>query len=182
MEKEKKFNTKQKIMKSAETLFSQKGYDASSIDDISKHAKTTKSLFYYYFDTKSDVLYALMKECLEYAIKDFAEKTKNNEFPKTKNELYEICINFVKEKENENIFKIALFEFLKTNKGINIITELPKEIFAEVKDIFEFSEKEQLRLILIMLKIITFRAVRKSLCENFSISEEELEKMYMENI
>ena len=148
MENKKNNKRKQIILESAETLFSEKGFDATSIDDIAKFSGTTKSLFYYYFETKNDILYTLMKIRLEDAIKNLAEKRKNNEFPKTKEELYKNCINFLK--ENENIFKIALFEFLKTNNGINIITELPKKIFNEIKDIFEFSEKEQLELILIL--------------------------------
>lgn len=180
MENKKANKTMNALIKSAETLFSEKGFDATSIDDIAKLAKTTKSLFYYYFETKNDILYYLMKIRLEDAIKNLAEKKKYNDFPKTKEELYKDCIEFLK--ENENIFKIALFEFLKTSKGINIITELPKKIFAEVKDIFEFSEKEQLELILIMLKITTFHTLRKSLCEKFNINETEFEKLYMENI
>jgi len=172
--------TKKKIIECAEKLFSEKGFDSTSIDDIAKLAKTTKSLFYYYFETKNDILYTLMKIRIEDAVKTLAEKRKNGNFPKTKEELYSNCIEVIK--ANENIFKIALFEFLKTNKGTNIITELPKEVFTEVQDIFVFSKKEQIELILLLIKMTTFWTLRKSLCEKFDINENELEKMYMEGI
>lgn len=173
-------NTKKKIIECAEKLFSEKGFDTTSIDDITKLAETTKSLFYYYFETKNDILYTLMKIRIEDGVKNLAEERKNGYFPKTKEELYRKCIEFVK--ANESIFKIALFEFLKTNKGTNIITELPKEVFSEVEDIFVFSEKEQLELVLLVLKMATFWTLRKNLCEKFNIDEISLEKMYMESI
>ena len=51
--------TKEKILKSAEKLFAERGYDAVSIDDIAKEAETTKSLFFYYFEKymSNDFLY-----------------------------------------------------------------------------------------------------------------------------
>ncbi len=94
--------------------------------------------------------------------------------------MYKNCISLIK--ENESIFKIAIFEFLKTNGCVNIITELPKELFDEVKDVFEFTEKEQLKLILTMIKITVFHVLRKSMCEKFNMEECEFEKMYMEEI
>ncbi len=177
---EKTNKTKKKIIECAEKLFSEKGYDKTSIDDITKLAETTKSLFYYYFKTKKDILYTLMKIRLEDAVKDLAEKRKNNKSPATKEDLYKNCISLIK--ENESIFKIAIFEFLKTNGCVNIITELPKELFDEVKDVFEFTEKEQLKLILTMIKITVFHVLRKSMCEKFNMEECEFEKMYMEEI
>ena len=163
---EKPNKTKKKIIECAEKLFSEKGYDKTSIDDITKLAETTKSLFYYYFKTKKDILYTLMKIRLEDAVKDLAEKRKNNKSPATKEDLYKNCISLIK--ENESIFKI--------------ITELPKELFDEVKDVFEFTEKEQLKLILTMIKITVFHVLRKSMCEKFNMEECEFEKMYMEEI
>lgn len=178
--KEKTNKTKQKIIEVTEKLFSERGFDNTSIDDIAKAADVTKSLFYYYFETKNDILYTLMKLKIEEAVKEVAERRKSSGCYETKDELYEKCIDFIK--RNENIFKIALFEFLKTNKGINIITELPKVVFSEVENIFVFSEREQLQLTLLVIKMTTYYVLRKSLCAQFNVEETELEKMYMESI
>ncbi len=180
METKKINKTKQKILNSAEKLFSEKGFDTTSIDDITKAAETTKSLFYYYFKTKNDILYYLMKSKIENTIKTLAEQKSNGYLPSSKEEIYNNCITLIK--ENENIFKIAIFELLKTNNKKNIILELPKEIFAEFKDIFVFTKEEQLDLLLIVIKIATFWALRKSICEIFNIDEFEFENKYIKNM
>lgn len=181
MEKNKVNKTKQKIMDSAEQLFSEKGFDATSIDDIAKKANTTKSLFYYYFETKNDILYSLMRIRIEAAVKNLAEERRSGEIPKSKEEIYKKCISLVK--ENENIFKIALAEILKNQKGLtNIIIDLPKEVFLEFDDTFHFSEKEQIELILLCAQMTLFSILQKSLSEKFEFSEEELQKIYTEKM
>ncbi|NQT59937.1 MAG: TetR/AcrR family transcriptional regulator [Bacteroidetes bacterium] len=48
--------TKQIIFESALTLFRTKGFEAVTIEDITKHAGTSKGSFYTYFATKSDII------------------------------------------------------------------------------------------------------------------------------
>lgn len=50
-------NTRQKILDSAHTLFSSKGYDQVSIDELMQHANLTRGAFYAHFDNKQS-LYA----------------------------------------------------------------------------------------------------------------------------
>ena len=121
-----------------------------------------------------------MKTKIENTIKNLAEKKKNGYLPETKEEICKNCIELIK--QNENIFKIALFELLKTNNEKNIILELPKEIFAEFEDIFVFSKEEQLDLLLTVIKITTFWALRKSVCEIFNVNESEFENKYIKNV
>jgi TetR/AcrR family transcriptional regulator len=44
--------TQEKIINSAIKLFSQKGYDATSVDDIAADSGTNKAMLYYYFKNK----------------------------------------------------------------------------------------------------------------------------------
>lgn len=55
--KQHKAATRQKILDSAITLFSSKGYDQVSIDDLMQHANLTRGAFYAHFDNKQ-TLYA----------------------------------------------------------------------------------------------------------------------------
>ena len=61
--------TKNKIFKTSIELFSKKGYDATSINDITKNANLTKSLVYHYFDSKESILFQI--------IEDYQTKIKN---------------------------------------------------------------------------------------------------------
>ncbi|MBN2600379.1 MAG: TetR/AcrR family transcriptional regulator [Candidatus Marinimicrobia bacterium] len=51
-----KKDVRRKILSTAEKLFAQRGFDASGIEAIAKTAGITKSLIYYYFDSKDDIL------------------------------------------------------------------------------------------------------------------------------
>lgn len=53
-EKEKK-NREREILLSAEHIFSKKGYDDASMDEIAKEAQFTKRTLYQYFSTKEDL-------------------------------------------------------------------------------------------------------------------------------
>lgn len=50
--KEHKAETRQKILKSAHKLFSAKGFDQVSIDDLMQHANLTRGAFYAHFKNK----------------------------------------------------------------------------------------------------------------------------------
>lgn len=172
--------TKQEILNAAEHLFSEKGYDATSIQDITKRVGITKPSFFYYFKTKSDIFIELMQIRREEAIQSFMEKSERGEILKSKEELYKACIAFIN--ENQKIFRIAIFEFLKTNIGTNIIMELPKEVFSRFGSVFEFTKEEKVSLIVAVIKTIMFSSICQNLCHNFDISQDELKTIYNKNI
>ncbi len=51
--------TRAKILETAERLFSEKGFDATSIDSISKSVGINKATIYYHFKDKNDILISL---------------------------------------------------------------------------------------------------------------------------
>lgn len=61
MRRKPKQDVKQKIVATAETLFAQQGFDATGIDQIAKTAGITKSLIYYYFTSKDEILSAIFQ-------------------------------------------------------------------------------------------------------------------------
>jgi AcrR family transcriptional regulator len=52
--------TREHILKTALSLFCDKGYYATSIEEIAKQAQISKGLLYHYFKSKADVLAALV--------------------------------------------------------------------------------------------------------------------------
>ena len=61
--------TRARILKTAEKLFSEKGFDGARVDEIARDAGVNKALIYYYFKSKDDILDALFTG----AIKDIIE-------------------------------------------------------------------------------------------------------------
>ena len=69
MTRKPKEDVKQKILATAEKLFARQGFDATGIDQIAKTADITKSLIYYYFKSKDDILSELFQIFVTKSIK-----------------------------------------------------------------------------------------------------------------
>lgn len=103
-------NDKQiEILKVAETLFAEKGFDGTSIRDISKEAKINVAMVSYYFGSKEKLLEALilhktsgLKEQLVHLIDENLEP-----FDKI-NKLIELYINRID--CNKGIYRVLHFE------------------------------------------------------------------------
>lgn len=57
-----KQTSREKLMESATHLFFEEGYDATSMNDICKHAGVSKGSFYHYFETKQVLFLTLMEK------------------------------------------------------------------------------------------------------------------------
>jgi len=56
---------KDRIVMAATRLFSRKGYDATSVNEIAREANVTKALIYYYFKGKEDILDYLVQSLMK---------------------------------------------------------------------------------------------------------------------
>jgi AcrR family transcriptional regulator len=175
-----KNNTKDAILNSAKELFLEKGYDGASIDDISKHAKITKSLVYYYFESKEDILYAIMKNSVENTISKLAEKRKVKPEPETTDELFNDAVALI-ESEGD-VLKIAIGEIFKRSGKTDLICDLPMAIFDEYKEVYNFTNREKVLFILFAIKILAFNSLKDRLQETLFMTEEEIETIFRSNI
>ena len=66
---------KTKLVQTAALLFAQKGYHATSVEQIAKAAGVSKGLMYNYFNSKTDLLGAIIEEA---SSKIFAVASKSN--------------------------------------------------------------------------------------------------------
>ncbi len=62
-------SAKDRIIQSAKELFSQKGYNHTTVDDIVRHAGLSKGAFYFYFKSKDQLM--------EELVNTMAERTKS---------------------------------------------------------------------------------------------------------
>jgi len=58
---ERRATTQAAILDAAEKLFRQKGFDGASVEDITSAANVAKGTFYQHFETKTDILLALIR-------------------------------------------------------------------------------------------------------------------------
>ena len=58
-------DNKQRILHAAQKEFSSKGFEGASVDTIAQKVKVAKSLIYYYFNSKEDLLQAITANFFE---------------------------------------------------------------------------------------------------------------------
>jgi TetR/AcrR family transcriptional repressor of nem operon len=80
-------NTKEHILSVGQKLMLQKGFNATTIDDICKAAKTTKGGFFHYFKNKSE----FAEELTRYYWKNMNEYFSQASFRKSKKAFIRVC-------------------------------------------------------------------------------------------
>lgn len=108
--------SKEKILKAAEEIFAEVGFDGARVDAIAKRAGVNKALIYYYFDSKDAILDALFETLM--ADGSRVQVQSLVEFPDlSREELYrqflEKSLDFALSRRN--LIKIALMESMKAN-------------------------------------------------------------------
>lgn len=107
-------DVKNRILEASEDLFSSKGYDATSIDQIAKKAEVTKSLIYYYFEGKEKILEELISKYLLATINEKKDiLTGNASDSRLIEQSMQKGFSFLT--KNKRIIRILLAEMLKNN-------------------------------------------------------------------
>lgn len=110
----KSIETRDRILKTAEELFAQKGYDATGIAEIADKSQITKSLLYYYFDSKEQILQELFSNYL-LTVKLEKEKILSSGLSESEKIRQSMLKGFSLLKDNKKIIRILLAEMLKGN-------------------------------------------------------------------
>jgi AcrR family transcriptional regulator len=95
---------KDSIKRAAQDLFRKFGYHKTSVNEIAKKAKIAKATIYKYFDSKEDVLHALLMDYIKVSVDELVnsnvmeadeEAHLNNLIMKTSRLSYTICNEFI---------------------------------------------------------------------------------------
>lgn len=138
------FNDKQiQILNVAEKLFAEKGFDGTSIRDISKEAKINIAMVSYYFGSKEKLLESLILYRTSDLKAQLDDLLQENLEPMDKiNKLIEIYINRIN--CNRGIYRIIHFEFTSKKKSQNFQTfsELKKGNLKSLEAIIQEGQKK----------------------------------------
>ncbi|OPJ64032.1 TetR/AcrR family transcriptional regulator [Clostridium oryzae] len=152
-----KVSTYERILKAAEDVFSEKGYDAAGVNEIARRADISKTQIFYYFKNKKDLLNELTKKHISRCMK-YRGKIWNNMDSKTAEEMEKFVQLLMNELEKEkDIMRIGLIESLKNvSENVSIFDLLDpifSDIFSQVnnKDLTEVTEDKNIEFIMNML-------------------------------
>lgn len=158
MEKNSGVEAKERIIEAAKQLFSQKGYDATRVNDIASVANVNKALIYYYFKSKQDILDYMVNSLLKNAVsiavgfiqKNIVQMIKAGDLDIRPDRLHfvsdEAKISFIQNSalfyeqlidyviENKEIIRILMLESLKRGKHQNSLFRFMKFMSGEEID------------------------------------------------
>jgi AcrR family transcriptional regulator len=108
-------SARERLLESAKILFSQKGYYATSVEDIVESAGFSKGAFYFYFKSKEELFKSLVEEMhlnIVKRLEDFLERDLSLE-----DALIEHAKVFLEDiYQNRHIAQIFLFQLVGTNE------------------------------------------------------------------
>jgi AcrR family transcriptional regulator len=141
--------TKKRILMIAERLFSEKGFDATSVDSIAKKAKVNKALIYYHFKDKNDIISSLFQNIIKElsqrigsSLEDFHKESKLTVEEKIRKEIVLLT-------DKKDILSVLIMEGLKSkNKNFQLFEVANIVIESEKKSVLEKlkSQKEDDKL------------------------------------
>ena len=128
-------DAKNRILDAAKKVFADKTFDGSRINDISELANVPKSLIYYHFKSKDDILGTLItdflneyKQLLQTAKNETHIEKANRMTERLQNHYYEFAI------KNIDVVRIMFVESLKKNNEVPSIFKVAEEIVNTEKD------------------------------------------------
>ncbi|MGB9621910.1 MAG: TetR/AcrR family transcriptional regulator, partial [Brevinematia bacterium] len=90
-------SNKDKIISSAIKLFSEKGFDGTSVDEIAKDCGVNKAMIYYYFSSKEGLLNSIIRKSVSEfsSIVDSLDLSKYSSFEEFIGDIISRSINYI---------------------------------------------------------------------------------------
>ena len=119
LREKKKIETKNKIFDVSGRLFKEKGFENTTIDEITKEAEIGKGTFFNYFPTKEALLlyFAEKKDELTYSLIESETAKSIHTKDKIKNLLVFLAESYERDKE---LTKLMIFEYIKYKRGTGL--------------------------------------------------------------
>lgn len=98
-------NFTRQILQAAESLFAEKGFYPTKVDEIARKAKLAKGTIYLRFKNKRDLFLSLIERKLELMLQEISQKARGNKpFQEKMEDILETHLRFLE--ENKDFFRI----------------------------------------------------------------------------
>lgn len=181
-------SSKERILRAAQAIFAQKGFDGARVDEIARAAGVNKALIYYYFKSKEEILHALLHLAIEdigIKLGDPAELMKN--FLDTRSGSDEMVVKFVAFiKERKELLTIVMMELLKgTERREIILRHLADEVwqteaFNRLGADIDPAKAKVMEFFTGLIPVLMFVLLSDSWQSLYGQSETELTKLFIE--
>lgn len=178
-------NARERILQTAVKLFSEKSFEGSRIEEIAKVANVPKSLIYYHFKSKSDILEVLTENFInEYmniinSTKNETNKEKAKNLPdRMKNVYYEFG------QRNADLLRVIFIDSLKKTKKQPIIFKvieamISKESESNKDSSYDIQERRIAEFFTSFIPNYAYICFADSWTEYFNIDRKMFDNLYL---
>jgi len=188
----KKITSRQKILRCAEMLFAEKGYDGARIDRIASEAGVNKALIYYYFKSKRGVLEELFRNFLHESSAKMMAYVRDGGLDGSPSEEAQQSIDeyFGMFEKKRDILRIMLMESLKEGGGSpalfnlvdfsGVLSEQEIEYFGKESGMSseEMNQMFVTEFFTGVMPLLAYVLLRKRWCEHFKVPEDKMKKYF----
>jgi AcrR family transcriptional regulator len=127
---------KEKIIRAAYTVFTSKGYQKTTMDDVANEVGVSKASLYSYFKSKEEILQTVIKETLNLSFTNFFD---NKDSLDSLEDLYRYIVEF----EDEIHLNFEMTSLSSHNKKISVVN---KDLYEKkLKTLTKFIERNQIK-------------------------------------
>lgn len=171
------------ILETAKQIFAEKGFDGARMDEIAERAGVKKSLIYYHFEGKDQ----LLQEILNMFFDDYGKLLRSEVDDETKNN--NKYMDFLE--KNSDLLRVILIESFKKNtklpsifKAVEILMDYEKEIIADPGTVQNLSNNKRLvaEFFTSILPSVSFVCYKDAWSSFFKVEMDTLEKDFAETL
>lgn len=175
-----------RILSAATKIFAEKSFAGSRIDDIAKTANVPKSLIYYHFKNKDDMLEVLINDFMT-EFKQLLQIAKNDTHKdKSKTMKYKLEKHYSEFiKKNVDLIRIMLIESLKkdteTPSIFKIVEEMVNHDSEKMKSnpSYDLNERLIAEFFTSLVPIYSFFCFQEKWCDYFDIEQKDAKQIFM---
>lgn len=169
------------ILETAKQVFAEKGFDGSRMDEIAERAGVKKSLIYYHFEGKDQLLQEILNKFFE----EYGKLLRSE--VTSENENKDKYMDFMD--RNSDLLRVILIESLKKNtkltsifKAVKMLMEYENEIKNQLDSVQYPSNHKRwvAEFFTSILPSVGYICYKDAWCSYFDVDHETLEKDYFD--
>lgn len=182
-------DAKNRILNAAIKIFAEKSFEGSRVEDISKTANVPKSLIYYHFKSKDDILSFLIsnflkqyQELMQIAKNDTHVDKANNIESKLTKHYSDFAI------KNADLIRIMFIESLKKNNENPVIFKVVKTMIENESENIKDNENYDINERLVaefftgLIPLYSYICFHEKWCSYFNIDKADFDKLFITHI
>lgn len=178
-------NARERILSAAVKVFAEKGFEGSRIDEIAREANVPKSLIYYHFKSKNEILEVLTSNFIEEYTR-LAQtdpgKTQGEKADGLANRMQNVYYEFGT--QNEDLLRVMMIDSLKKSTERPVLFQaidalLKKEAENNTDPDYDIQERRIAEFFTSFIPSCAYICFAESWCRCFGMERETFDRLFL---